>query len=239
MSTSPEPVDPVPDLRLARTYITSVSDVRRKHRPWIDVTCRGGDLVDFPSLGADEFVHVLAPPAGSSRLTIDRSFTWGTYEHLPDAQRPVGAYYSVRRWRAPEAALELSIVAHGAGGEGCRWAERVRAGDPVALWGPRRIFDPPTGTDWYPLVGDETGVPAIGAILDALPADARTEVIVELDDPRDELPLAVGPNGSISRVHRHGRPPGSTSLLTDAVRALRWAARCRVRMGWRRAPCDA
>jgi NADPH-dependent ferric siderophore reductase len=73
----------------------------------------------LPSLGADEFVHVLAPPTGSSRLTIDRSFTWGAYERLPDAQRPVGAYYSVRRWRAPEAALELSIVAHGAGGTPC------------------------------------------------------------------------------------------------------------------------
>ena len=36
---------------------------------------------------------------------------------------------------------------------------------PVALWGPRTGFEPAAETDWYLLVADETGLPAVAAIL--------------------------------------------------------------------------
>ena len=143
-----------------RTFITRVTAVEQLGPELVQVTCGGGDLQTFAELGPDQFVYVLAPPAGRSELTIDASFSWSAYEAMPEAERPVGAYYTVRRWRPDVAEIDLVVVTHGDDGEGSRWARHVTTGSPVALWGPRRVFDPPSSTDRYVLVGDDTGVHA-------------------------------------------------------------------------------
>jgi NADPH-dependent ferric siderophore reductase len=211
------------ELARIRTFITSVTAVEPVGAHMVQVTCGGGDLSHYEPLGPDDFVYVLAPPRGCAHLSIDRSFTWSAYERMPESRRPVGAYYTVRRWRPADAAVDLVIVTHGDGddaGEGSRWAQRARPGDPVALWGPRRVYDPPSRTSRFLLVADETGVHAIAAILESLPEDVRADVVVEGDRPDDDVPLAVRPNVCVTRLHRNGAPPGTTSLLADAVRAL-------------------
>ena len=42
----------------------------------VQVTCGGGDLRTFAELGPDQFVYVLAPPAGRSGPTDHASFSW-------------------------------------------------------------------------------------------------------------------------------------------------------------------
>jgi len=76
------------------------------------ITFGGGDLVDFHPLAPDQFLYLLLPPPGRDALTIDASFTWTGYEQMAEADRPVGAYYTVRAWR-PEVA-ELAYVWGGA-----------------------------------------------------------------------------------------------------------------------------
>ena len=65
------------------------------------------------------------------------------------------------------------MVLHGDAGPASAWAERARPGDPVALWGPATAYAPPTGTDWYLLVADETGLPTVAVILESLPEGIR------------------------------------------------------------------
>ena len=78
------------------------------------ITFGGGDLATYqPTGGLDEFLYVLAPPPGRNDLTIDASFSWDTYEAIPEGDRPVGAYYTVRRWRPEAAELDLLFVLHG------------------------------------------------------------------------------------------------------------------------------
>ena len=71
--------------------------------------------------------------------------------------------------------------------------------------------------DWYLLVGDETGLPAIGRILEELPATARGVALVEVADAGEELPLARPGNVELRWLHRHGAPAGTSRLLAQAA----------------------
>lgn len=88
--------------------------------------------------------------------------------------------------------------------------------------GPRHDFYASPEADWHLIAGDETALPAIAAILEALPDGTRARVVVEVDGPDDQLPLRARPGVTVDWLHRVGRPAGTTTLLADAVRAVDW-----------------
>ena len=51
-------------------------------------------------------------------------------------------------------------------------AREVKPGDTVRLMGPGGAYAPDPAADWHLLAGDEAGLPALSAALEALPADA-------------------------------------------------------------------
>jgi NADPH-dependent ferric siderophore reductase len=207
-------------MRTIPTFVTRVLRTEQLSPGMRQITVGGGDLADFTPIAPDQFVYVLSPPAGRTELTIGRDFSWEAYQHMDVAERPVGAYYTVRRWRPEVHEIDLVVVLHGDEGEGSAWARRAQPGDPVALWGPRQAFEPPTDTDWYLLVGDETGLPAMAAILEALPADTVVLAVIEVADAGEHLPLPESPSVRVDWLHRDGAAPGTSTALVDAVRAL-------------------
>ena len=202
-----------------RTFLTSVVRVEDVNPHLKQVTVGGGDLTTFRPLGPDTFLYVLLPPEGRDELTIDQSFTWAGYQEMPEEERPVGAYYTLRRWRPEVAEIDLLFVLHGDDGPASRWAYRAKPGDPVALWGPRTAYEPPADTDWLLLAGDETGLPAISVTLENKPAGLPAEVYVELDGPDNRLPLPDSPEIDVRWIYRGHAEAGTTSLLADAVKA--------------------
>lgn len=71
------------------------------------------------------------------------------------------------------------------------------------------------------LTGDDTlTMPAIGRILEGLPAKARGIVLIEVADASEEQPLETAAAIEIRWLHRQGAAPGTTTLLADAVRAV-------------------
>ena len=210
------------EMAAIRTFITSVVAVREVTPKVRRITFGGGDLATFSPIAPDQFLYVLLPPSGRSELTIDQSFTWSAYEHMPEAERPVGAYYTVRAWRPDAAELDMDFVLHTPSGHACEWAARAQAGDPVALWGPRTSLTVPSATDWYLLVADDTGLPALSGILGALPAGTRVRAYVEVADADEIQPLPIGPGIEVAWFTRDGAAPGTTTALLDAVRALSW-----------------
>jgi NADPH-dependent ferric siderophore reductase len=96
------------------------------------------------------------------------------------------------------------------------------AGEPVGLWGPRTAWAPPAGTDWYLLTGDETGLPAIAAILESLPAGTSAKVFVETTGTTDRVELPADPSVEVTWIDRGPEPAGTTTLLADAVRTMPW-----------------
>lgn len=203
-----------------RTFLTEVTEVVDVHPHLRRVTFRGGDLDTFTPAGPDTFLYLLVPPEGRTELGIDQSFTWSAHAQMPDQDKPVGAYYTLRRWRPEVAELEILMVLHGDGGPASRWALRATPGDRVALWGPRTAYHPPDGTDRLVLVADETGLPAVAVIIEERPAEWPVLVLAEVGDESEHQELATGPGVEVRWLHRDGAEAGTTTLLGDAIRAL-------------------
>jgi NADPH-dependent ferric siderophore reductase len=209
-----------------RTFVTAVTDVRDLTPRLRQITVAGG-LDDFSPLAPDQFVYVLAPPAGCKELTIDSSFSWEAYQEMPAGERPVGAYYTIRRFDPDRRAIELWVVLHGHHGDGESWARRAAPGDPVALWGPRDAYDRPSGCTSVVLLGDETALPAIAAIAETLDGSCTATVVLELHDPAHAIEitspaaLAVhtvsvdrdGPNPLLAFVQQHPDLLGERTYL--------------------------
>lgn len=206
------------DIEAIPTFLTSVHAVEELHPHLRRITFKGGDLDGFWWPSPDAFVYVLLPPPGRTELTIDQTFSWTTVWDMPPEDQPVGAYYTVRDWRPEVAELDALFVLHGDEGPASAWAGRAAPGDPVALWGPRKVYDPPEGTDRLLLVADETGLPAVAVILEQAPAEWPVQVLAEFDGDRQELPDR--PGTEVTWLARDGRPPGTTTVLADAARAL-------------------
>ncbi len=212
-------------LSAIRTFLTTVVDRAEVATDVVKITFGGGDLATFTSLGFDQFLYVLAPRPTHTELTIDQSFTWEAWQEMPEHDRPIGAYYTVREWRPESHELDLYFVLHGDlapsdehGGWAASWARSARRGDPVALWGPRTAWEPPTTVSEYLLVADDTGAPAVAAIIDSLSVGTAVRAIVEVDDADHAIEMPVRDGVHVQWIHRRGAAPGTTSLLLDAVR---------------------
>src|SRR5690606_4115426 len=90
-------------------------------------------------------------------------------------------------------------LAPGASGPASRWAAEARPGDRVVLIGPRKGVDF-GGLEFQPgaarkllLVGDETAVPAVSAILEQLPVAAEGTAFLEVPVNADILHLTAPP----------------------------------------------
>ena len=213
MSNAPEE-SPVHAPLPIKTFVTSVARIEQIAHPFTRVTFRGGDLEHFRPIGPDQFLYLLLPPAGRRNLTIDATFEWSQFQAMPESERPIGAYYTVRYHRPDVNELDIDIVRHGQEGQVGGWLRQVQPGDLVALWGPRMAYNPPPSTQRQLLLGDETALPAIASIIDAGPIGGCVEAIVELD-PETVLDL---PEPSKLNVTRLDRSNEDKSRLPAALR---------------------
>lgn len=79
-----------------------------------------------------------------------------------------------------------------------------------------------SAADFYLFAGDQTALPAISAILEKLPADARGEAFIEIPDAGEEQRLARPAGVRVHWLHRGDVAAGRATLLQDAVRAFPW-----------------
>jgi len=180
----------------------------------IRVTFAGPELeglvVDQPAAS----VRVVLPSTGGAELVVPE---WNGNEFLlPDGRRP--AIRTFTPWRVDPTALELDvgIVVHG-GGVASEWAQAAKPGDPAAISGPGRGYRVEDDATTYLVAGDETALPAITQVLEALPAQASVQVRVEIAHADGRLEL---PERALAGVEwcvlAPGAAPGET--LATAVR---------------------
>ncbi|MEM7274237.1 MAG: SIP domain-containing protein [Actinomycetota bacterium] len=196
------------------TRVVEVTEVTDVTSTIVEVTL--GGLDGLPALGGDEFFYLMIPSAtGPNVLTSGVTMT--ELFALPEDQRPHGAYYTSRRRRPEVDEIDLWIVRHGEVGVS-GWAGQATPGDRVAIWGPRRAYEPPSGTSSHLLVVDETGLAAAAAIVDGLPADHPATVIAETGDEAPP-PFPTRPGIEYRWRSRNGAAPGTTGTLLAAVEA--------------------
>jgi NADPH-dependent ferric siderophore reductase len=183
----------------------------------IRVVLGGPELVRFtPNQYSDAYVKLLfLRPGVEYPRPIDPS---ALREQLPPSDWPQQRTYTVRSWDPDAQELTIDFVVHGDEGLAGPWARAAQPGDEVLLNGPGGGYAPDPLADWYLLIGDESALPAIAATLERLPADAVGHVLLEVDGPAQEQPLA-GPDGvQVQWVHHGSRPLGEA--LVEAVAGL-------------------
>jgi NADPH-dependent ferric siderophore reductase len=139
----------------------------------------------------------------------------------PDSAPPVRTY-TVAGFDAGTSELSIDFVVHGDSGVAGPWAAAAQPGDSLWVRTPGGAYRPDPTADAHLFVGDEAAIASIGAALAALPAAARGAAFIEVDGPDDELPLPGVSDVTVHWLHRGDAPPGSTTLLDDAVRAWDW-----------------
>jgi NADPH-dependent ferric siderophore reductase len=180
----------------------------------------GGFVLDEPAAS----VRLLLPSAGSDAVVVPE---WKGNEFLlPDGRRPVIRTLTPRRFDAADLELDVEIVRHG-GGRASGWAGAAVPGAPAAVSGPGRgyAFDPDAAE--LLLAGDETALPAIAQLLEALPPGVATQVLVEVADREAELPLPASDGVSVSWHERSGGAPTGDALVA-AVHGTSLGAEARV-----------
>jgi NADPH-dependent ferric siderophore reductase len=123
--------------------------------------------------------------------------------------------YSV--WSGKGDQLELCVLDHG-DGPGARWARRLETGDEVLFRKPEGTFVVADAARYHLFAGEETASVAFGAMLRALPADARVCGAVEVPGEDDRLPLWR--SGELNWCFRGDESAASSATLVAAVREL-------------------
>jgi NADPH-dependent ferric siderophore reductase len=85
--------------------------------------------------------------------------------------------------------LDLCVLDHSGAGPGARWSRQVRAGQQVMLTRPDGRLVLRADAAYHLFVGDETASVAFGAMLRALPEEARVHGVIEVDDLDHRLSL--------------------------------------------------
>jgi NADPH-dependent ferric siderophore reductase len=204
-----------------RVFDVCVSRVVRLSPSFVRVTLTGADLDRFADNGFDQRIKLAFPESPVAEAHLPSGADWyRRWRELPEDHRSPIRTYTVRAVRPRRLELDVDIVLHDGvdqGGPACRWARRARPGDRIAVLGPVAGYDgdhggigfrPPAGGGPLLLAGDETAAPAIAAILERLPGDARGLALLEVPYPEDVLEVGA-PSGVVVRwLPRHGRAPG-------------------------------
>jgi len=130
-----------------------------------------------------------------------------------DGGRRVKRRYTIRYARQDAGELDLDVLVHGHG-PGSNWGATVAAGDAVDFQGPRGKLEL-TAADWHLLAGDESALPAIAVVCEALPAGEQALAMIEVGDASDELALAA--SAQVHWVHRGVSAVGTPDLLVAAI----------------------
>lgn len=213
-------------------FPVTVSRVERLSEHFTRITFSGSKLEYFGTEGLDQRLKVCLPLEATGFATFPQGEDWYLkWRELPEAHRNPFRTYTIRAVRASQREVDVDFVAHGDGGPASAWAMRAAAGDEAILIGPdERAGHNRVGIEWNPgsastllLAGDETAAPAICAIVESLPADAKAQVFIEIPAAGDELTVNAPANVTVTWLPRANASSGYGELLVETVRE--WATR--------------
>jgi NADPH-dependent ferric siderophore reductase len=177
--------------------VVAVTDIGPRIRR---ITLGGPELRDFAPLpGQDVVVHL-----------VD--------EHGNGVRRR----YTIRHLDRAALSFDLDVVVHGHGA-GSTWGATASVGDSVEVFGPRgKVLLAPAG--WQLFAGDESALPAIVEMVEALPGQAAVVALVEVLDEDDEQPIAASAAVQVRWLYRGAAAAGRPELLSAALGAVRLPA---------------
>ena len=199
-----------PPANASRPALSEAEIERRRGRPWTltvvgaaNVTPRmrrvrltADNLEEFRPRAGQEIVLQIAQGPG---------------------EEPARRHYTIRNFDPKTRLVDVDFVLHGGHTPGVRWALDAKPGEAIDIRGPRGRIGLAADADWHLFSGDETALPAIFGMLEALPAGAPAHVFLEIGDDRDKQPLDTPAAVSLNYLPRHGGKPGPSRILIDAI----------------------
>jgi NADPH-dependent ferric siderophore reductase len=192
------------------------------------ITFGGECLTGCVSAGHDQRIKLFLPRPGETDPVVPEGPDWYTrYRAMPQETKPPMRTFTIRELRADQHEMDVDFVLHGDLGPASTWACRARPGDRVAILAPNALcpriygyeYRPDADTDWTLLAGDETALPAITAILAAMPAGRRALVFLEVESEAEIRPLPCAGDAEVTWLSRDGRPAVGGGMLRDAISA--------------------
>ncbi|GAA0528942.1 hypothetical protein GCM10011581_30810 [Saccharopolyspora subtropica] len=215
-------------------FPVEVLRVRRLGPSFVRITFTAECLRGFGAGGHDQRIKVVLPCPGRTLADFPTGDDW--YQRwlaMPEEIRPHLRTYTVRAFRPQAAELDVDFVLHGGpgghGGPASSWAAAAAPGDRVGLLGPDRPgtgrmwgceWAPPPSAERLVLAGDETAVPAVAAIVEALPADSRGIVCLEVPEEHDRQDWAAPEGVEVRWFARHADTPHGALLEQGLATAL-------------------
>ena len=186
----------------------------------------GGDALEgFATAAPTSHLKVFLPADGQTAPILPE-YTPDGAVRAEDGPQPAVRTYTPRRFDEASGTLEIQFVLHGAG-PASEWAERASVGNQLAVAGPGGRFSmDPAAERWW-IAGDESAIPAVGTLLEALPESAAAEVHLEVAGADDEIELASPAKTTITWHHRR-TPDAWGTELDEAARGAAIADGTRV-----------
>ena len=176
----------------------------------VSVWVGGEGLEAFADAAPTSHLKLFLPAAGQDAPVLP-AYTSEGQVLADDGPRPTVRTYTPRRFDVASGTLELQFVLHGVG-PASEWAERARVGDKLAVAGPGGRFAlDEAAVDWW-IAADESAIPALGTLLDALPSSATARIHIEVAGPGDEIEMPSPAKTSITWHHRHQNAWGAALL---------------------------
>ncbi len=172
------------------------------------LTFEGPDLATFAWSG----------PAAHVKLIFPDPTTGVIPEFSPERRPATMRTYTPRRFDATTGPLQIDFVLHGIG-VASTWVSHAQVGGELVLLGPAPGYEIDPRAAWYVLACDETALPAVETLLEALPRAMSVTVFAQVGDAREERPL---PGPSATNVHWILRGSDGEVALAAALERFGW-----------------
>ncbi|GHD52957.1 siderophore-interacting protein [Streptomyces galbus] len=217
---------------MAELPVTSiqVTDITRITPRMARVTFEADHLDDSVGLSPDQQLKLCFPRPGQERPLLpqqsdDATGWYQAFLAIPEDERPWMRSFTLRRRVPGTRTVEVDFVLHGDNGPASAWAGSARPGDRLGMVGPSALYAGPvsltdsiTSADWLLIVGDETALPAIGTLLEALPERTPAHVYVEVADHAEQQTFRTAGDVGLHWLYRDGVQAGHSDVLLNAVR---------------------
>lgn len=179
----------------------------------VGVRFGGPGLAGFVLTAPAQHIQVYLPQGGVAPelAEADGGFVFATGNPHPTVRT-----YTPRSFDPQTGELEVHFVVHGAG-PGSAWASGAQRGDPVVIGGPAGGYRIDETASRYVIAGDETALPAIATLLEALPATSEAEVHVEVPAGESTQPLGSPAPCSVRWYHRSPASRAGDALIDVLV----------------------
>lgn len=182
----------------------------------------GEQLNHFPHNSDGAHIKLMLPQAHQQSPVLPTLGEQGPIWPEPH-ERPIVRTYTVAKYDERLKILAVDFVKHGDNGSASKWAIQAQIGQKIGVAGPAQPARHDATADYFLLITDLSGLPAVRSVLAALPHDAKGQVWIEVQYSVDVIALTP-PKGV--RVHwlmrGQGLRAGDSRLLLEAVQKLPW-----------------